>query len=411
MGCFTREREERSLIKKEKVHVRKHTWDGILFFVFIAVPIIGMEAIEMLAQQGTLTLLSMRLLFLTSLAFLFSALALWGYDLDVVQALFLEYKKTSYYLATKEPKRNILNDDGLSMEFKSYIYARRLNRPCRILHNVCIPMPNGNFQEIDAILITNNFIYVLECKNRAGAFKGAYDEPRWTQYIGSQQHECANLYMQNEKHKMALDRFLLEKGIIQNGNIVSLNYILTTGDMTLPLENAPALFYFGDEKALIETITKGEKGMNENVDNSAMMNRIYDALLPYALYTKNERVKMMEMREYRSKTKEFALGEFRYCQQGEESVRYNNIYAQLLLVSDNGEKCWQTRTDLGKNVPYVQNQISKGVSRERVNKFKQFTANVDGKFYLKKLMWIICIVSLVLFTLAGGWSPLSTIVI
>lgn len=327
----------------------------------------------------------------------YTLLAMYFFNWEVVETILFGYKKSSYYQATKERRRDIYKDAGLIGEFKSYVLTRTLKIPYKVLHNLCIPMPNGNFQEIDTVILTNNIIYVVECKNRGGGFYGTYDSPIWTQRIGRQVYETENIYLQNQKHTMALDRFLLEKGLIQNGESVCLNAVFTTGEMTMPKEGAPLDFLFGDARALRRYIERNEKRYDDGTDTSEKMHRIYEALLPYALYTKEERKAMMQVRQTRSQNKEFALGEFQYRQNGDDLIRYNRVYTQVQLT-DSKKQCWQTRTDLGGSTGYASNQISRGVSRERVDEYKRLVEKNEPRLWMDKaikLAWIVSFVVIV----------------
>ena len=115
------------------------------------------------------------------------------FDLDTLQCYLFGYNNSVYHLATGLDKSTVAHDQGLIGEYKGYVLSRGLKVPYKVLYNVCVPMRNGNFQEVDSIIITRNIIYVLECKNRGGKFVGKYDEKKWVQYIGSQQHEAENI--------------------------------------------------------------------------------------------------------------------------------------------------------------------------------------------------------------------------
>lgn len=276
------------------------------------------------------------------------------FDLDTVQCYCFGYKNSVYHLATGLDKSTVAHDQGLIGEFKGYVLSRGLKVPHKVLYNVCVPMRNGNFQEVDSIIITRNIIYVLECKNRGGSFHGKYDDAKWVQVIGSQQHESENIYIQNQQHTMAIDQFLLDKGIIQNGQNVCMNVVFAGADMKLPKENQPLDFVFGGMKYIRKYIDQNDARFDDGTDTTYLMNEIYEALLPYSLYTPEERKAMMLQRE--NMMKSFAKGEFVYrtypegipgvTNAGESAViRSNRIYKQL-LISDGKSSCWQTRTDI-----------------------------------------------------------------
>ena len=319
------------------------------------------------------------------------------FDLDVLDCYLRGYKQSSYYLATKEEMKNITRHAGLIGEFKSYVLSRSLKVPHRTLHNVCVPMRNGNFQEVDTVIITRNIIYVVECKNRGGDFIGTYDQKKWKHRIGKIEEDVENIYLQNQGHTMAIDQFLLDRGIIKNGQNVCINALLATGDMTIPTENMPFDFVAGGPKPLKKYIEENDKNFDDGTDTSGIMEQIFDALLPYSLYTNEERAAMMGLRKVRSESKEFAVGEFQVreindtfldaSQWGEKTlIRSNRLYTQIQVDWD-GDKFWQTRTDIGKQMKPNPDQISKGVGRDRIEAYKKALVE-EPKLVLKKAVWI-----------------------
>ncbi len=366
---------------------------AIAFFPFMLGCLAGAYA-----QNGFIRLL---LMFLSIVYFVISIIQV-KFDLDVVECFLSGYKKSSYYLATKEEFGNLARDEGLMGEYKGYVLSRKLNVPHKVLYNVCLPMRNGNFQEIDTIIITRNMIYVVECKNRGGIFQGSYDQENWVQYIGSKQNITKNMYMQNQKHTMALDQFLLDRGIIQNGDNVCMNVVFSAGDMQLPTQNMPLDFIWGDTKTVKEFIEKKDEEFEDGTDNTYLMNKIYDVLVPYSLYTNAERKEMMVLRDLRSQSKELAVGEFntQYIENGIAgvtnpgeiaTVRWNKLYTQV-EITQGTKRCWQTRTDIGNQTPISSNQISKGVDIERVNAFKHATSKNEKRLVINDLLFKIRVV-------------------
>lgn len=297
-----------------------------------------------------------KLLMTCSYIYLICLAMLYALDLDSTECYFFGYKKSTYSLASGIKKKDLKANKGLIGEYKSYVLSRSLKIPHKILYNVCLPMPNGNFQEIDSIIITRNIIYVLECKNRGGVFAGNIDDKKWKQYIGNQEHDSGNIYEQNQKHTMAIDRFLLEKGIMKNGQNVCINTVFSVGDMKLSLDRVPLDFIFGDMKFIKKYIEKNDNNFDDGTDTSGIMMEVYDALLPYALYTTEERALMMRQRDVLAEQKRIPFYTFKknvisngipgITAPGEPAIiRYNNVYTQLQISSGDG-MCWQTRTDI-----------------------------------------------------------------
>lgn len=288
---------------------------------------------------------------LLSLVYAVSAMLIFCLDLNAAECYIKGYDGSLYALATGVTKSELRNNKGLIGEYKSYVLSRSLKIPHKALYNVCVPMPNGSFQEIDAIIITPNIIYVMECKNRGGRIKGRIEDEKWSQHIGKQINEADNFYLQNQGHIAALNRFLLNQGLIQNGENMCMNTILSIGDMTLFLDEKPSNFVYGSLYK-IKRYMEENGSCHENDIAADRMERIYEALLPYALYNSEERQSMMEERKRRF-----------------ESAHH--------------------RTD----------QISKGVSDERVEAFKQKAAVPQQELVLKKLVYTIWGVTLALLVL------------
>lgn len=296
------------------------------------------------------------ILTVAGMVYMITVFMIYALDLDATECYFRGYRKSSYKLASGVRKKDLKRNKGLVGEFKGYVLSRRLRVPHKILYNVCLPMPNGNFQEIDSIIITRNIIYVLESKNRGGVFVGNIDDANWTQYIGRQEHEVKNIYVQNQKHTMALDRFLLEKKIIENGQNVCINTVFSTGDMKLSVDRVPLDFIFGNMRFIKRYIEKNDENFDDGTDTSGIMMQVYDALLPYSLYTEEERQMLMQHRTIRSEQKRVPFRPFKknvipngipgITEIGKPAIiRYNNVYTQLQISCGDGI-CWQTRTDI-----------------------------------------------------------------
>lgn len=261
---------------------------------------------------------------------------------------------TGYYgLATGLKKSDLKGNAGLIGEYRSYVLSRMLKIPHRVLFNVCVPMPNGNFQEVDCIIITAKCICVLECKNRGGYISGNINDKIWIQRIGSQVHEVDNFYLQNQKHTMAIEQFLLDRGILENGVRSCVNICFSTGDLRMDISGTAADFICGDLKYICK---KMNRYFGDDTGSAEIIDEIYEELLPYALYTKEEREAMIRRRtDIGTNTNKFALGEFvvKYIDGGipelgittDVMIRFNNVYTQMLVGDRKGE-FWLTRTDI-----------------------------------------------------------------
>ncbi len=271
------------------------------------------------------------------------------YDLDAVQCLL--NKKSEFYRATGHSKKDILRDKGLAGEFTAYVLSKKLNIPHKTLYNVCVPMPNGNFQEVDAIIITSQDIFVLECKNRSGNFSGHYTGQMWLQHIGSQEHEVPNIYLQNQEHIAAIEYYLKSKGLMHDFGTCH-NMLLSNGHMSLELSGSAANFYYGDidflKKNIQEICTKASAQAGED---AAFIDNVYLALLPYALNGTLSKEQMLKEREARKK--EFAKGEYRYYKFDGNTVAHEQLHKGELLRKNNIYTQLVTPLKDGKNFYYI----------------------------------------------------------
>ena len=109
-------------------------------------------------------------------------------------------------------------------------------------------------------------------------------------------------------------------------------------------------------KEFMDWLEKNDKNFDDGTDTSGIMMEVYDTLLPYALYTAEERAMMMRQREILAEQKRIPFHTFKknvvnngipsITEPGEPAIiRYNNVYTQLQISCGDGV-CWQTRTDI-----------------------------------------------------------------
>lgn len=278
------------------------------------------------------------------------------FDVTAVGCLLENPAKSEYFLATGVTKKEVLKDKGLLGEFNAYVLSQKLKVPHRTLYNVCVPMPNGNYQEVDAIIITDKWLYVIECKNKYGMFSGSFKEETWIQTIGSKQHETRNVYLQNQDHIFAIEYFLKSRGILNEYDLYSYNIMLTNGELIMNMtdNSLPQDFMYGPASYLKKCIEKMEKEPAENRTEN-MMDTVYMALLPYALNDKQKRDAMQSGRESISKSGKYGKGDYQYYHFAdgipgitthEVILRKNRLYTQITFP-DPQDAClyWMTLTD------------------------------------------------------------------
>lgn len=124
-----------------------------------------------------------------------------------------QYKKTEYYLQTKNPYRSLRFDKGRLGEFCTYKFLKLLDGYRKFLFNVYLPKENGDTTEIDIILLHESGIYVFESKNYSGWIFGTETQQYWTQTLPigrgkTKKSKFFNPIIQNKVHLKWLQQFL-----------------------------------------------------------------------------------------------------------------------------------------------------------------------------------------------------------
>ena len=77
-----------------------------------------------------------------------------------------------------------------------------------LLRNLYVPARAG-YTEVDALLLHQSGIYVLESKNLSGEISGDFESERWNQHLNANtEHTFYNPVRQNIGHILSLQRFL-----------------------------------------------------------------------------------------------------------------------------------------------------------------------------------------------------------
>lgn len=91
-----------------------------------------------------------------------------------------------------------------------------------VMKNLYIPS-HGGTTEVDALILHQSGIYVLESKNISGEITGGLDEERWNQRLNARtEHTFHNPIQQNAGHIRALQHFLKENYSRSELNVDSL---------------------------------------------------------------------------------------------------------------------------------------------------------------------------------------------
>lgn len=129
--------------------------------------------------------------------------------------------------------------------------------------NIVLPTPQGDWTEIDQLLLTPYGIFVLEVKNYRGWIFGSPDQPKWTVQHFRRKHQFMNPLHQNAKHCRAVAS-LLSLPLAQIRSVVAFSrrarfktvmpdnvmhidqvprYISLTGSLQHPLTEAELALY------------------------------------------------------------------------------------------------------------------------------------------------------------------------
>ena len=121
------------------------------------------------------------------------------------------YAQTASYQERQVPSAaEIVGKEGEDDVSRAiYTACKYDKRHYRILRNVYIPKRNGEFSEIDVLLLHETGVYVFESKNLSGSIYGDADKPHWLRYRKNGEKDfIPNPIKQNEAHINYLRDFL-----------------------------------------------------------------------------------------------------------------------------------------------------------------------------------------------------------
>ena len=126
------------------------------------------------------------------------------------------YKSTDYYLQTHKSYFSVKFDKGNLGEYYLYCDLKGIAGYKRFLFNCYIPKPNGEYTEIDLMLLHESGIFIFESKNYSGWIFGAERNKYWTQTLpagkrGIEKHKFFNPIIQNQIHIKYLNLIIKQK--------------------------------------------------------------------------------------------------------------------------------------------------------------------------------------------------------
>ena len=222
----------------------------------------------------------------------------------------LNFKNSTWWKNTGIKPSEMLSDKGLYGEYIATIYAEEHLKTNQvygtILNNVFVPTPDGSFNEIDIISISEIGIQVIEAKSRQGKFYGNW----MNETIIQNDNEMQNPLIQNLNHCNYLVDYLF-----QQLPLPACEFKLST-DLFVFIKNVVLFSVYGIEDNinrpfepnmdfLVEMSDKYAKRKFKNRTLSKeQVDIIYETLLPIALYSPEERRQMIQQRELERQQKE-----------------------------------------------------------------------------------------------------------
>ena len=193
-----------------------------------------------------------------------------------------EYKKSSYYKATKHPYFSLRRANGRRAEYSLYKSLRHFeNTGCRLLFNLILPKNNGTTTEIDVLLICSKGLFVFESKDYSGWIFGNEDHKTWTQTLPqgkrrSHKQRFYNPIMQNAGHIRQLKKLVGQN--IPMHSIIVFSDRTTLKQITLRSPNVKVTNNHGVARVISTILTQ----LHSPIHTETEINTLYDTLYPYS---------------------------------------------------------------------------------------------------------------------------------
>ncbi len=203
------------------------------------------------------------------------------------------YKKSSYYLLTKNPYLSVRFDLGRYGEYLTYNHLKSVEKSGgKFLFNCYIPKDDDKTTEIDVLLICSKGIFVFESKNYSGWIFGSEFQKNWCQTLPngnkSRKEHFYNPIMQNKTHIKYLKTLIGES--IPVYSIIVFSDRCTLKDIKLKSNDIKVIQRSNVTSAVSEICSK----VNEKVLTDTDINDIYEKLYPYTQVSDEIKLKHIE---------------------------------------------------------------------------------------------------------------------
>lgn len=205
-----------------------------------------------------------------------------------------EYKKTAYYLITKEPYYSLRSNKGKYGEYLVYKHLETFETDgAKFLFNLYVPKGDGKTTEIDVLMICSRGIIVFESKNYSGWIFGSEFQDNWCQTLPqgrgrSHKEYFYNPVKQNRQHikylKMLLGEHIYMQSIIVFSNRCVLKNIKMKSDdiYVVNRHNVFAIVY--------DICNQADSNLLSNIDIDIIYNKLY----PYTQVDADEKAQHIE---------------------------------------------------------------------------------------------------------------------
>lgn len=191
-------------------------------------------------------------------------------------SLYLEYRNSTYKLASGNSFFKTIFDKGNYGEFLTFTKLEKLSDQNKLLTNLYIPRDDGTTTEVDLVMISPTGIYVFESKNYSGWIFGDEKNKNWTQTLeNGQKNRFYNPIWQNKAHINAL------KTVLNLNDDAFKSYIIFSERCTLKKINVTSSNVKVIKRdQLIKNVKKDIKDFPE-IFTSDEVNKIYSSLQKY----------------------------------------------------------------------------------------------------------------------------------
>ena len=221
--------------------------------------------------------------------------------LYIVSIIRLRLKYNERFLERIKLESKIENtiDEAAKVEYKLHkqdILERRIEAEilekmpdAKVIRNAYVPKSDGNYLEIDLVVICTKGIFIIESKNLVGVVKGSWkDDVLRIYHPGGKDYPLPNPIHQNTAHYQYLKSILGLKGDLFRSIVVFSDLVHIDN-----YRDIPSYARVCKLDQLIDAMTKLSKTHNTSMEEH-LVNTTYETLLPIVEKTDEKKMKHIE---------------------------------------------------------------------------------------------------------------------